>query len=138
MNAPAKKAVKAPQDRRPSLAKKHTRAGKAKQDDALDFGVRITIGDEVYEIRAGDLNALDAMELKRQVGMTFPQLVVETSAGNPDLPEFAAIIWLARRLRGERDLAFTDVAVDIDYKAILNAKVDNADAEDVEDAGPEA
>lgn len=129
---------KKPQDRRPSLAKKQTRTSKQKTDDALDFGVRITIDSEVYEIRAGDLNALDSMELKRQVGMSFPQLVVETSAGNPDLVEFAAIIWLARRLRGERDLPFTDVAVDVDYKAILNAKVDASEGEDLEDAGPEA
>lgn len=129
--------VKKPEDRRPSLAKKQTRASKQAQDEALDFGVRITIDKDVYEIRAGDLNALDSMELKRQVGMTFPQLVVETSAGNPDLVEFAAIIWLARRLAGERDLPFTDVAVDIDYRKILNAKVDASDGEDLEDAGPE-
>ena len=129
--------AKQPQDRRPSLAKKQTRASKQKTDEALDFGVRITLEGEVYEIRAGDLNALDSLALKQQVGMTFPQLVVETSAGNPDLVEFAAIIWLARRLNGERDLPFTDVAADINYRKILEAQVEAAEGEDLEDAGPE-
>jgi hypothetical protein len=120
------------------LTKKQTQASRKAQEDALDFGVRICIDDDVYEIRAGDLNALDSLALKQQVGMTFPQLVVETSAGNPDLVEFAAIIWLARRLAGERDLPFTEVAKDIDYRKILSAKVDAAEGEDLEDAGPEA
>lgn len=137
MTAPAKKAAKQPQDRRPSLAKKQTRASRQAQDDALDFGVRIRMDGQVYEIRAGDLNALDSLALKQQVGITFPQLVVETSAGNPDLVEFAAIIWLARRLAGERDLPFTEVAQDIDYRRILNAEVEAAEGEDMEDAPPE-
>lgn len=130
-------ARKQPQDRRPTLAKKQTRATRQKQDDALDFGVRITLEGETYEIRAGDLNALDSLALKQQVGMSFPQLVVETSAGNPDLVEFAAIIWLARRLAGERDLPFVDVAQDIDYRKILSAQVEAAEGEDLDDAGPE-
>lgn len=118
---------------RPSLARKDTRTAKGKRDAALDEGVRLIVDGEVYEVRAGDLNALESRELRRQVGMTFPQLVDDLDRA-PDIDLIAALMWLARRLRGERDVTFEDVASEVGYDVMEDIEIDRPGAEDLEEA----
>lgn len=122
--------------KRPSAARKVTRSTENNRNAALDDGVRIEVGEDVYEVRVGDLNALDDMALRKQVGVPFTDLM-EMLTKAPGLDLIAAIVWLARRIKGERDLTFEAVAVDIGYDFLDQAEITETKAEEIAD-GPEA
>lgn len=121
---------------RPTLAKKHTRKTEANRQNDLDQGVRIELDGEVFEVRAGDLSAVHSRLLRRECGVSFMQLMDELQE-SCDIDSIAAVIWLARRLRGESMVSYEDVANDIDYSLTDRIKVDNTSAEKVDDS-PEA
>lgn len=98
--------------KRPSTARKHTRTTEAKRTSKLDQGIRITYDGHVYEVRTGELNALDENALRRETGMTFDTLLSE-ARDNPGIDIIAMLIWLARRTNGEQMLRFATVAKDI-------------------------
>lgn len=110
--------------KRPSLAKKATRASKQKVDDALDMGAAFTIDGTEYKITTGDLSALDVRELRKQVGMSFPHLLsILFSDDDSDIDAIAAILWLARRVNGdEPDLTFDEVAAETGYDVITKIR----------------
>lgn len=130
MNAPAKKTAA----RRPSLAKKPTRAGKDKQDSVLNDGVRLVVGDVVWQVTAGDMNGLHARELRRQVGITFPGLMAVLQSEYFDVDMVAALIWLRRLIDGE-DVTYTQVASETGYEVLddfsLGGPEDDDDGADV-------
>jgi hypothetical protein len=121
--------------KRPTVQRKHTRGTEAKRNEALDEGIRLVVAGEAYEVRAGDLTALDSRALRQQVGMTFPQ-VMEGMQSAPDIDLVAALMWLARRIKGERDLTYDDVAADVDYAKALDIEVGETGPEDTD--SPEA
>ena len=100
--------------KRPTTARKTTRKVTEKRDSMLDEGLRLTIEGEDYTIRAGDLNALDARELRKQVGMTFVELI-QGFGTHPDIDLVAAVVWLARRIKGDRTLTYDAVAEAMGY-----------------------
>lgn len=112
---------------RPALNRKHTRATEAKRDEALDTGVRLTIDGEVFEARVGDVTSVIARELRCNINMGFLALIGAV-AEDPDIDLVSAVVWVARRIRGEH-VDFDDVS--ISYAQIL------ADGFDVAEAGAE-
>lgn len=119
MNAPAK---------RPPT-RQRTRSTEANRDAAHDQGVRLTIDGRVYEVRHGDLSALDVRALRREVGVSFVGLIDELNDA-PDVDSIAAFMWLARRLEGEKALTYEAVAAEVDYDITDSLKIDEPGAED--------
>lgn len=120
---------------RPTLAPKQTRASAAKKKAAMDSGISITIDERTYVVREGDITALDSRALRQEVGMTFPKIIAAMQ-DDPDLDLVAALVWLARRLEGERNLAFDDVASELNYSHVEDLKIGNAADEEVDESDP--
>lgn len=123
--------------KRPSLERKHTRATEAKRSDELDQGVRIELDGKVYEVRHGDLTALDTRALRKQTELSFVQLMQEL-ADAPDIDSIAALIWLAGRLKGDRESTYEEVAEGIGYDVLDRIVLAETGAEEVDEADPEA
>ena len=113
---------------RPSLSRVHTRSSEKKRSDELDEGLRITVGEEVYEVRIGDLNALHERALRKQYGVPFAGLMVEFE-DSPGLDSIAAAVWLARFMGGETGLSYDEVATDVNLEFAEAMTLDQADAE---------
>lgn len=113
---------------RPSLAAKHTRKTEQKRSDALDEGIRITVGESVYEVRVGDLNALHERALRKQYGVPFAELTEEFE-GSPGLDSIAAVVWLSRLMGGETTLTYDEVAVGINLEFVESMRIDESTAE---------
>lgn len=127
--------TKVPAGARPALDRKPTRKSEENRESALDQGIKITIDDEVYEARIGDVTPDIARELRARSGMGFIRLVNE-AAQDPDIDLISAIVWVARRIRGE-DVDFGDV--NVTYRQMLSAGFDVAlpGAEDLGGDHPE-
>lgn len=109
--------------KRPTLKKTQNRQERAKMDDALDMGARFTIDDTVYEITTGDLSALDVQALRKQVGMSFPNLLANLFGDDSDIDAIAAVLWLARRVNGgEPNLTYNEVAAEVGYDVITKIR----------------
>lgn len=119
--------------RRPTLTKKHTRASETKREEALQQGFKMTIEDEVYEARLGDVTPALARELRKHSGYGFLGLV-KTMADDPDVDLISAAVWVARRIKGEM-VAFEDV--EVGYAALLADGFEVAVAEDPKAASPD-
>lgn len=123
--------------KRPSLAKKSSRKEKEKQDSILEDGVKITINGEELQVQAGDLNALHARALRREVGVTFPGLVSILQSSYFDIDMVAALIWLRRIIDGE-DVTYDEVASETGYDVLEDFKSDEPDStEPTGDLDPE-
>lgn len=122
---------------RPTTARKVTRKTEAKRDAALDEGLKLTIDGAEYVVRAGDLTALDSRELRKQVGMSFAALLQAFNT-DPDIDLIAAVMWLARRIKGEAQLTYDDVAGEVGYDVLDQIEFADAGPEEAEVAGPEA
>lgn len=94
---------------RPPLARKHNRSTEKSRQDELDKGVRITSGDDVFEVRVGDVSPALTAELRRNTGMSFRRLM-EVTSEDPDVDVLTALEWLSRRIRGE-EIEFEEVAM---------------------------
>lgn len=138
MNAPVKKAAA----KRPSLAKKHTRSSETNRKAALDVGARFELDGTVHAITVGDMTGLDARELRRQVGISFPKLLTEFFSDDSDLDVVAAILWLARYVNGgEKGLTYEEVLAEMDWETVnrIAAAPDKEEpAAGGDDGGPEA
>lgn len=117
---------------RPSIARKHTRKSDESQQKALDEGMRITLSDDVYEVRLGDITPSIAREVRREFGMG-PQRFLATMAADPDVDLLAGFMWLARRIRGEY-VELEAVMEDVGYKTLLENDIEFGSPEP-EDAG---
>jgi hypothetical protein len=104
----------------------------AKRDEALNQGLSLTVDGRVYTVRAGDLTGMDAAALRREVGMSFMGLM-KAMQSDPDVDLIAALMWLSRRIEGEKLLSYEEVAQEVGY----DVDIDLADAEEPEDADPE-
>lgn len=117
---------------RPNLNRKVTRKTEAARDEALNQGLSLTVDGRVYTVRAGDLTGMDAAALRREVGMSFMGLMKAMQA-DPDVDLIAALMWLSRRIEGEKLLSYEEVAQEVGY----DVEIDLADAEEPGDADPE-
>lgn len=98
-----------PTPARPSAARKHTRTTETKREGALDQGLRITLDDEVFEARVGDITSAMARELRSHLGFG-PMQLIRQCAIDPDVDLLSAFVWLARRIKGEM-VRFQEVEV---------------------------
>ena len=124
---------------RPNLARKVTRKTVEKADADLSRGCRITIGEDDYEVRVGDVTPAAARELRRLTGYSFMHLL-DAMSTDPDIDLIQSFMWLARTLRGDtvdgRPVGLDDV--DVSYADMLADDFDMAEAgPEVVDPGPE-
>lgn len=77
--------------------------------------VALMVDGKRYEICFEDCTALDAKDCRRQTGLSLSQIFGSAADAEPDLDSVAALVWLARRKAGERELAFDRVAASISY-----------------------
>lgn len=73
----------------------------------------ILVDGDKHVFRMGDVTASDVRELRQQSGMAIPQVVSQAEDLGSffwDIDSSAALIWMARRQAGERDLRFSEVA----------------------------
>ena len=120
--------------KRPALQRKHTRTTEANRNEALDLGITVKVNGQEYTVRQGDLTSMDTMALRRETGFSFRSLL-EAFRADPDIDLIAALMWLSRRVDGERMLSFEQVAIEIDYDADLDL-IEVAEPED--ETSPEA
>lgn len=95
--------------------------------------ISLSVDGRQYTVVVGDLTSLDAMALRRATGMSI-QSLMRTATEDPDIDVIAALVWLARRTTGEKNLRFEDVASEIGY----DVDIQTLDAADTEDEAPEA
>lgn len=81
---------------------------------ARGLGIKVTADGADYEVYEGDLSALDIAALRRETGYSFRGLL-KAAREDFDIDLFAALVWLARRIKGERALPFAAVADALDY-----------------------
>lgn len=117
----------APPQQRAKVGGKVTRKTEEKRQAELDLGLTVNVNGEDYTVRQGDLTSMDTMALRRETGFSFRGLI-EAFQRDPDIDLIAALVWLARRIAGERLLSFEDVARDIDYDVDLDV-IEVAEAE---------
>lgn len=121
--------------KRPSLARKHTPKTEADRKSGLDEGVRITYDGETYEVRAGDLSALDIRDLRKEAGYSFQGLMTALRE-DADLDLIVALIWLAKRAKGEH-IPYAVVANDIGYNELDLMTVEQVTEEEKPGTDPE-
>jgi hypothetical protein len=119
--------------KRPTTARKVTRSTEANREDALDQGLRITLEDEVFEVRVGDITPAMARDLRGKVGFG-PMQLIRQCAVDPDVDLLSAFVWLARRIAGEL-VRFEDV--EVTYAQLLSDGFDITTPGD-EEPDPEA
>ena len=117
---------------RPPLNRKHTRKTEENRKAALEEGVKISYEGEEYVVKLGDISAQVARRFRRDVGCSVQAAMNELST-DPDIDSVAALVWLARLLRGE-DVELDDVAMT--YGDLDEIEVEQAGAGDEND--PEA
>lgn len=118
---------------RPTVGGKITRKTEEKRNAELDQGVRFTIGDDVHEVRIGDITPRLAREVRRETGLSVMQLLEEVGEA-PDIDTVASLVWVARRLKGE----VVDLDSVLDYGTLLSDDFDIAIAGPEDDDSPEA
>lgn len=119
--------------KRPTTARKHTRATEASRAAELEQGCTIWVEGVAYTVRIGDLTSMDAANLRRETGMSFMGLMkaLQTDA---DIDLVAALVWLRRRMDGEHLLTYQTVAESIGY----DADIDVTDPDEGDDDAGEA
>lgn len=125
---------------RPSLQRVQTRKTVEKQQSMMDVGVTLSFDEESYTVRAGDLSALDTRELRKQVGYSFNGLL-QAFATDPDIDLVAGIVWLAKRIAGDKVTPYEEVAAGIDYSVfdsldVVDPNAEQVDGDPEESAGP--
>lgn len=118
---------------RPTTARKVTRKTEENRENALDQGLRITLEDEVFEVRVGDVTSAMARELRTKLGFG-PMQLIRQCAIDPDIDLLSAFVWLARRIQGDM-VRFEDV--EVSYAQLLSEGFDVSVPGDVE-PDPEA
>ena len=79
--------------------------------------VRVTVGDDTYDIDFGALTAPDAKEFRKAVGI--PLAAVLSGAQDGDIDVIAGLVWLARR-KDEPALTYEQVAATISYLTTID------------------
>lgn len=111
---------------RPPLARQHTRSTEERRVAKNDRGVRFGVGDDIYEVRVGDLSGLDSLEFRRQVGVPFAKVMDEVE-DNFDIDYLAALMWIARRVAGESALTYVEIASEVGYDLLESVRQISAD-----------
>lgn len=110
---------------RPSARRVHTRTSTQKAKDQLEAGIRLTRGDQVYELRIGDVDAASARRLRATTGYG-PLSLMQAIVNDPDVDMVAAWIWLCDIVAG-RDTELEDI--EVSYADIFDDRFDVDQAE---------
>lgn len=121
--------------KRPPLARKHTPQTEANRTAGLDEGVRITFQGQVYEVRGGDLSAIDVRDLRKATGMSYRGLL-QNLYQDADIDLIAALVWLARRARGE-GIPYEMVANEFTYLSSDDVQIEGTEGPEEVDGNPE-
>lgn len=116
---------------RPTAARKHTRTTKAKREDELNAGVKITLDGEDYVIREGDLTDRLERELRKEFGGSWQAFKHEMGT-DPGLDTIGTFVWLARRVAGEQvsrdDIELTQADLLDDFDISYAGKPEDGDS----------
>jgi phage tail tube protein FII len=118
---------------RPALQRKTTRRSEQARRQEQSRALRIDVNGKQYTLRFGDVTGVEAKAFREQVGVPFTKIMRNDE--DWDLDWIAGMVWLARRLDGERMLRFDDVAAEIGFDTefdVSQAGVDVADGPVVE------
>jgi hypothetical protein len=108
-----------------------------KKQKAESAVIQIKVDGLTYVVRPGEVSAIDAAALRRACGFSLRSLLASAEE-DPDLDTVAALVWLARRQRGEK-VAFDAIAQEIGYDNDFDVvPADASDVEDDEGEGPAA
>lgn len=118
---------------RPSIARKETRKTKESRQAALDQGVKITLGDDIYEVRIGDVTPVIERRFRRAYGVPVLGLIDELTDA-PGLDSIGALMWLSRLIGGE-DVELDDFLVS--YADLDELEIEESGAQET-DGSPEA
>lgn len=100
-----------------------------------DYTVTLTLGGEQVTFRLGDMNAVDAGDFRRQVGVSLMQAI---AGGSLDLDIVAGLLWLTKR-RDNPKLAYHAVAAQLTYADLEDIDgAEQPDEPDEENIDPEA
>lgn len=94
---------------------------------------------KTYSLTPKDMTALDVRALREQAGYSYNGLARQ-AARDMDVDILAAIVWMARRIDGERDLTYDEVAGSITHGMAWEITTDAPDLVTTfgEDDSPEA
>jgi hypothetical protein len=79
------------------------------QPDWDKADVTITLGEDTYVVRLGEITPALARSLRDTLGYSARKLV-ELIGTDPDIDVLAGIVWLARLQRGESKVTYDEVA----------------------------
>lgn len=105
------------------------RPGAGRRAEAEATTITIKVDDETYTVRPSELNAKLAGQLRKESSMSVRSVMV-AAGEDPDLDVIAALVWLARRQRGE-DVSWDEVAEAISYDSDFGA-TDEPEPEDAD------
>lgn len=107
-----------------------------RKKDADSPGMQIEVNGRTYVVRESDLTPRDVAALRRETGFAgWMGLVAEVERGF-DLDVLAALVWLARRIKGEF-VPFESVLDEMSYDADVEIKVEDK-RKPAEASSPEA
>lgn len=127
-------ARKQPADRRPSTARKHTRATKAKADAELDRGIAVSDTDGTrLQVRVRDVKGKHDAALVAATGYDFVGLL-EAMSKRQGLDLMAAMFWFCRLVNGRADGVtegerYVDVLEVYGYEEFIVADFDEPEKE---------
>jgi hypothetical protein len=99
----------------------HARSRKAKNSSP---GMQIEVDGKTYVVRESDLTPRDVAALRRETGFAgWLGLTTEAQRGF-DLDVLAALVWLARRIKGEF-VPYESVLDEMSYETDLDVKVED-------------
>lgn len=102
---------------------------RAKAREAAERGpvITVTVDGAKYSLFGKDMTALDVRAMREQVGMSYNELV-RIGFRDLDVDVAAAIVWMARRTAGERNLTYAQVAEQMHWTPDLEGTTDPAAA----------
>lgn len=113
------------------------RATQRRKKAADSPGVQIEVDGVTYIVREADLTPRDVAALRREAGFAgWVGLVTELERGF-DLDTLAALVWLARRIKGEF-VPYELVLDEMSYDGDINVKVEDKRKQVAEVESPEA
>ena len=96
--------------------------------DQDQFGFKVSVDGNPYEIRIAEMTALDEMDFHEKVGQTFMEAM-----GSPSSYTVACFVWLLRR-KYEKRLQFEEVLKEVRFRDVLDTQPLVEDEDEEEDA----
>lgn len=94
-------------------------AAEQRAEAARNARYRVDLDGTQYTFRLGEMSANDVRLLREQAGMSVPDLVRQLYAVW-DMDSGAALLWMARRQAGEKNLTFAEVADNLRLDQVLS------------------